>query len=175
MPLALASARAAEVRALLAGHGIGAGFEIRDVRKELRQGAAAVDDIKCSAHIEVNGLAQWRPLVPALLDQPNVSAMSTSFKASQRAKIEMELMADAVKDARRKAEALATGFGKKLGSMTAVSSGQLKNLGSAVGLVTSNSYTYTDRALRNQRASRDFPMIGILTMARPVNMIFRIK
>ena len=176
--VAVVQARAAEVHALLAGEGASA--DVRDMRKEMRKSAnpdpaAAPDyDIRSAVHIVVRDLGKWRPIMQALLEMKNIDHMSTTFSKTDRLKVEQELTAVAVKDAQRRAENMAAGFGKKLGAVAAVSSGQLRNLTGAVGLMPGDFYKGT-AGVAPPNPDKDFLSIDVLKWSQTVDMLFRIK
>ncbi|MES2128720.1 MAG: SIMPL domain-containing protein [Pseudomonadota bacterium] len=147
--------------------------ETRDIRKEIRKGTTDYD-IKCTVHINVRELARWREIVLPLLDMPNLDGFATSFDSSGRDKIVIELMGAAIKDAQRKAEAMALGVGRKLGAATAVTAGQLKNLSTSMGLVAAD-FNYTRATGKRELDSKDFLTIDIQKMAQLVDVIFRLK
>jgi uncharacterized protein YggE len=171
--------RVAELRALVESLALAdTDVEIRDIRKEMRKAdpghpGELLYDIKCGVHIKVTDLTKWRALVSPMIDMANMDGFMTGFDSSNREKIEAELTAEAIKVARRKAEAIAAGFGKKLGPVSAVSSGELKNLSRAMGL--------TGIEMRGRNVGRgdydrnDLLMINIMKMAQSVDVIFRIK
>jgi uncharacterized protein YggE len=176
--VALVAERAEQVRAVLAD--ADASAEIHNMRKEMRKAerpdaAAAPDyDIRSSVHIVVRDLGKWRPIMQALLAMPNIDHMATSFGRSDRLAAEQELMAAAVKDAQRRAEGMAGGFGKKVGAVTAISAGQLRNLTHAVGLMPGDLYA-RNRSVDTAPADKDFLAIEVLRWTQNVDMIFRIK
>lgn len=176
--VALVAERAEQVRAVLAE--ADASVEIHNMRKEMRKSerpdaATAPDyDIRSSVHIVVRDLGKWRPIMQALLAMPNIDHMSTSFGRSDRLASEQELTAAAVKDARRRAQAMAGGFGKKVGAVTAVSAGQLRNLTHAVGLMPGDLYQRT-RSADSAPADKDFLAVEVLRWTQTVDMIFRIQ
>ena len=178
---ALVHARIAEVKALLAEQGLpdaAAGIEVRDVRKEIRKGAEQDPAspqylIKASVHINVADLSKWPAVVRPLLQMPNLDAFAVTFGATQRVRLEEELMGEAVKDAQRKADAMARGFGKRVGAVAGISSEQLKNLGNAVGLVPSDRYQRANS--RERQNPDDMLMVTSIKMAQTVDALFRIK
>jgi uncharacterized protein YggE len=181
--VAVVQARVAEVRALLAAQapeGEGADAAVRDLRKEMRKpaqadaAAAPEYDIRSAVHIMVKDLGQWRPIMQALLAMPNIDRMSTTFGRTDRVKAEQELSAAAVQDARRRAEAMAAGFGKKVGAVTAISSGQLRNLTGAVGLMPGDVHK-NHPGVATPAADKDFLTIDVLKWSQVVDMIFRIR
>ncbi|HEX5342016.1 MAG TPA: SIMPL domain-containing protein [Duganella sp.] len=168
----LLAERAAQVQALMVEGESSA--TLRDTRKELR---AAEGDyaIRSSVHIAVQNLANWRPLMQALLALPGVDHLSTTFARKDREQLERELTVNAVKDAQRRADAMAAGFGKKVGAVSAVSSGQLRNLTGAVGLMPGDLYYRTNRTVDAAPADKDFLAIEVLRWSQTVDVIFRIK
>lgn len=168
---ALLAERAAQVQALMVAGESSA--TLRDTRKEMR--AAEADyAVRSSVHIVVNNLGNWRPLMQALLALPNLDHLSTTFARKDREKVEQELVANAVKDAQRRAESMAAGFGKKVGAVSAISSGQLRNLTGAVGLMPGDLY-YRNRTVDAAPADKDFLAIEVLRWSQTVDVIFRIK
>ena len=63
---------------------------------------------------------------------------ATDFSPADKQQVEMDLTNEAIKDARKHAEAMAAGFGRKLGLVTGVTTGSLKNLTNAMGLYPSD-------------------------------------
>jgi uncharacterized protein YggE len=176
--VALVAERAGQVRALLAD--AEAEVEIHNMRKEMRKpdqpdaGAAPAYDIRSSVHIVLRDLGKWRDLMQALLALPNVDHMSTSFGRKDRVQAEQELTAAAVKDAQRRADAMAAGIGKKVGAVSAISSGQLRNLTHAVGLMPGDLYQ-RNRSVEAPPADKDFLAVEALRWSQTVDVIFRIK
>jgi uncharacterized protein YggE len=173
--------RIAEVRALVAGLGLpDADVEIRDVRKEIRKGDRAqpgvvVYDIKCGVHIKVSDLSKWKSLVAPLIDMPNLDGFMTGFDLSKREQVEAELTGEAIKAARRKGEAMAAGFGRKLGAVSGVSTGDLKNMTRALGLAAAEPMRFTRPEGRSQYDRDTLLMITLMKMSQSVDVIFRIK
>lgn len=184
--VAVIQARVEEIRALLTEHSgppdgeQAAAIEVHDMRKEMRKpanpdaGAASDYDIRSSVHIVVRDLTKWRPIMQALLAKQNIDHMSTTFGKSDRLKIEQELTAAAIKDAQRRAEGMAAGFGKKVGAVAAISSGQLRNLTKAIGLMPTDNYN-VGRGERQSSGDQDFLSVTVLRWTQTVDMIFRIK
>ncbi|MFC4929602.1 SIMPL domain-containing protein [Massilia sp. GCM10023247] len=169
--------RMAEVRALLQEQGIPLeDLETRDVRREPgRNGAgeATPQELRVSVHLVVRDLSKWRAVVARLLDKPHLNSFSTSFDLVEREQVEAELMADALRDARRRAEIIARGSRRKLGAVTGVTPGAVKNLGAALGLVR------TDVGLQRGRpanvGARDFLQVDALKLMQPVDVVFRLE
>lgn len=171
--------RVAEVRALMQAQAMGAeDVEVRDVRQEIAKGGAPgsvpVHELRCSVHVNVRDLSKWQALAGGLLGKPNLAGFAAAFDSSAREKIEAELMAAAIRDAQRRATAIAAGFGRKLGPVTAITSGALKNLGNAMGLVQAD-FTYRRESRSQQVDNQDILAINMLRLAQPVDVIFRIK
>lgn len=172
--------RIAEVRALVASLSLpDADVGIRDIRKDIRKADPAQPgvvqyDIKAGVHIKVTDLSKWKALVSPLINMANVDSFMTGFDTSKREQVEAELTGEAIKAARRKAEAIAAGFGRKLGPVSAVSAGDLKNLTRAMGLATSEPVR--PRGLTRSEYDREgLLMINVMRLAQSVDVIFRIK
>lgn len=176
---AVVETRVAEVRALAEGQGLAVDdVEVRDVRQEIRKdtpATAPVYDLRCVVHLNVRDLSKWGALAGGLAGKPNLDAFSTAFDTSEREKIEMELAARAVRDARRRGEVIAAGFGRKLGPVTAVTGGALKNLGNAMGLVPAMFYARGNEQKVQRVDPRELVNIIAFPLAQSVDVIFRIK
>ena len=130
-------------------------------------------EVRVSIRLTVRKLMQWRAIVTSLVVMPNAENFSAVFSSSQNQKIETELVAQAIKDATRKAEDVAAGFGKRLGGVGAVSTGSLKNLTRAVGLASAETFREVKRARESE--NKDFSLIGLLKLVQSVDVIFKIK
>ncbi|MET0980481.1 MAG: SIMPL domain-containing protein [Telluria sp.] len=169
--------RIAEVRALLQEQGIPLeDLETRDVRREPGRNEAAeptAQELRVSVHLIVRDLSKWRAVVAPLLDKPNLADFATSFDIVERDQMESELMADALRDARRRAEIIAKGAKRKLGAVTGVTPGGVKNVGAAVGLVRAD-YSYT-RVRPSNVEARNFLSVDALKLVQPVDVVFRLE
>jgi uncharacterized protein YggE len=173
-------ARATEIRAAMAQAGVPPeDVEIRDVRKDFRKQDTAAPgpmqyDIRAGVRINVRDLARWRAAATPLLTMPNLDGFMIVFDTTQREKIEMELAGDAIRIARRKAEGIAAGLGRKLGAASAVSTGDLKNLTRAMGLAPSDAGSRSSsQRIGTERA--DLLTVMSLKFAQPVDVIYRLK
>lgn len=177
---AVVETRVAEVRALAEGLGLPEeDVEVRDVRQEIRKGdtavVAPVYDLRCVVHLNVRDLSKWRAIAGGLAGKPNLDAFSTAFDTSEREKVEMDLAAQAIRDARRRGEAIAAGFGRKLGPVTAVTGGALKNLAQAMGLAPALPYARGNEQKVQPVDPRELVNIIAFPLAQSVDVIFRIK
>jgi uncharacterized protein YggE len=174
--LAQMDERVAAIRAIVQANAIAEGdFQVRNVRREQRKDNTGIVDIKSTVRINVRTLANWAIVVRPLLSMPNVQGLITAFDVTDRDKIMKELMGDAIKDARIKAESMAAGLGRKLGPASAVTSGQLKNLTTAMGLAATTPSYGGNTTRREQQDGKDFLMIEAQKYAQPVDIIFRLK
>jgi len=169
--------RIAEVRALLQEQGIALeDLETRDVRREAGRNAqaeATAQELRVSVHLIVRDLSKWRALVAPLLDKPNLADFATSFDLVERDQFEAELMADALRDARRRAEIIAKGAKRKLGAVTAVTPGGVKNVGATIGLVrTDVGFT---RVKASNVEARNFLSVDALKLVQPVDVVFKLE
>jgi uncharacterized protein YggE len=174
-------ARVAEIQALMEEQGFGADdVQVRDVRQNIRKdGDAAAPapryDIKCTVHLNVRDLTKWSAVTGGLLAKPNLDNFSTNFGASERDKIETDLTNEAIANARRRAEGMAAGFGRKLGAVTAVTPGALKNLTGSMGLMPADFNARSNSSNANRVARGDIVNIVNMKFSQTVDVIFRIK
>jgi uncharacterized protein YggE len=176
--LQLVASRAAEVRALLQEAGVDSGsVEIRDVRKEVKkyEGGAPVYEIRCGVKVTVKDLGKWKAIVAPLLEKPNLDGFMTVLDTSERGTVEMALMADAIKDARRKGDVIAAGFGRKLGAVGGVSPGELKNLTRAMNMAPSEYYQRTKPGEQNTADRTELLAVNLLKLGQSVDVIFKFK
>lgn len=172
--------RIAEVRALVASVGLPEGdVVIRDVRKDMRKGDVSPGvvqyDIKCGVHIKVADISKWKALVSPLIGMANVDGFMTGFDTSRREQAEAELMGAAIKAARTKAEAMAAGFGRKLGPVSAVSAGDLKNVTRALGMAASDPVRLPRKGGGIETDRDNLLMVTVMKMSQSVDVIYRIK
>ena len=171
------ASRVEEVRALMKEAGVeDDSLEVRDMRKDISKAdpMVVVYEIRAGVKVKVKDLSKWKAIVAPLLDKPNLDGFMTVFDSSERAKVEIALMGEAIRQARRKAEGIAAGFGRKVGAVTGVSSGELKNLTRAMNLSPADFNQRGDR--RQTPPDRgDLLMVTMLKLAQPVDVIFRIK
>ncbi|MBJ7312273.1 SIMPL domain-containing protein [Rugamonas sp. CCM 8940] len=176
---AVIDGRIGELRALVEQQGLSANdIEVKGVRREMQNGGEAkaeVYKLLCSVHIDVKDLSKWRALLQPLLAMKNLDHFSVTFGTDERDKIEMELATQALKDAQRRADTMARAVGKRAGAATAISSDQLKNLTSSVGLQTVNDYTNTNKQKGKQPEGGDLLMVSSLRLSQSLDVIFRIK
>ncbi|KQQ97035.1 SIMPL domain-containing protein [Massilia sp. Leaf139] len=170
--------RIAEVRALLQEQGVPLeDLETRDVRREPgrnRAGEATAQELRVSVHLIVRDLSKWRAVVEPLLDKPNLVDFATSFDIVEREQFEADLMADALRDARRRAEIIAKGAKRKLGAVTAVTPAGVKNVGATIGLVRADIGFTRVKAASNVD-SRNFLSVDAIKLVQPVDVVFRLE
>lgn len=172
------------VRAVLAAAGVKADdIDIRDVRRELRKGEggrlvvvgeAPTYDLKCGVHLRVADLSKWKAVLGPLIVMPDIDGFLIGFDSSKREQIETDLTVEALKNARRRAEAMAGGVGRKLGLASAVSAGDLKNVTRAVGLAGAQSVNVR-RTERNDPDREGLLMIVPMKLSQSVDVIYRFK
>lgn len=168
--------RVAEIRTLMAEVAREGGkLEVRDVRKDIKKGESnpPLYEVRCGVKIIVSDLTRWKAIVAPLLDKPNLDGFMAAFDSTERLRIESELMGNAVKEARRKADVIALGFGRQVGAVSAVSSGELKNLSRSMNLSPSDLFA-RGRA-REESARDELLSINAQKLSQGVDVIFRIK
>ncbi|GAB2841901.1 hypothetical protein GCM10027277_06150 [Pseudoduganella ginsengisoli] len=177
--VALIQQHVAEIQQLMSDNGVAdSDITFSDVRRELRKGAdpaAPEYDVKCTVHINVRDLGKWRAIMEPLIAKPDLDAFATTHGTTERKKIEQELIAQAVHEAQDKAQAMASGFGKKVGAVAGISSGEVKNISRSVGLAPSDIYFNSANNKRPQQDRSDLLMVGAMKMAQSVDVIFKIK
>ncbi|GAB3454762.1 oxidative stress defense protein [Massilia terrae] len=167
--------RIAQIQALVQEQGLPAeDVMLRDVRQSIKEGSQ-VYDVRCSVHLNVRDLSKWQAIAGGLVGMENLDNFATDFAPADKEQVEMELTNAAIKDARKHAEAMAAGFGRKLGPVTGVSTGALKNLSNAMGLFASD-FTNRSRAGSPKRMEKpNIASVAALRFAVQVDVIFRIK
>ncbi|TFW33113.1 SIMPL domain-containing protein [Massilia horti] len=174
---AVVEERVAEVRTLVEEQGLPVDdVAVRDVRQELHKSDSPTPlyDVKCVVHLNVRDLSKWRAIAGGLVGKPNLGGFSTAFDSSERDKIEADLITQAIRDARRKGQVMAEGFGRKLGPVAGVTPGQLKNLGSVMGLVRED-FTYQRSASAQQVDLKAIFEIQAMKLRQSVDVLFRFK
>ena len=82
-------------------------------------------------------------------------------------------MANALADARRRAGIIAKGAKRKLGAVTAVTPGGVKNVGATIGLVRADvGFT---RVKASNVEARNFLSVDALKLVQPVDVVFRLE
>lgn len=167
--------RIAQIQALVQEQGLPAeDVLVRDTRQAIKEGSQ-VYDVRCSVHLNVRDLGKWQAIAGGLVGMENLDNFATDFAPADKDQVEMELTNAAIKDARKHAEAMAAGFGRKLGPVTGVSTGALKNLSNAMGLFPSD-FTNRSRAGGPKRMDKaNIASVAALRFAVSVDVIFRIK
>lgn len=178
--LQMVQARIEEIRVLMQQLGVApADLIMRDIRREMKkteQSGAPIYDLRTSVKLTVKNLANWKMLVQPLLDKPNLDGFMTNFDSSERGKIEIELMGDAISTARRKADGIAAAFGRKVGAVSGVSTGELKNLTRAMNLSPTEFNNYRGNQERPPAADRaELVAVTSIKLQQTVDVIFRIK
>jgi uncharacterized protein YggE len=180
--VAVIQERVLEIRALLAEQGVpDTDVDVRDMRRQIRKASASATepeyDIKCSIHIVVRDLGKWRDIMMPLLKKQNLDAFAATFGLKDRAKVEAELMGQAVQEATAKADAMAKGFGKRVGAVAGVSSDEIKNLTRSIGLAPvewpRNSNSANTK--RNDTDPADLLLVTAMKMSQSVDVLFRFK
>lgn len=167
-------------RALFAQHGVAPeDVAVQDIVRRPRkvevlpEGQPMPMDTRVTLHVTVRDIAQWTPLMRALVVMKDIESLAVSFNRSDRDKIENDLLAEALGKARLKAQNIAKGVGARLGAATGVSVMPLRNLSNAMGMA-SDPYA---RAIGDRRAppkGADMAMVQAMRLAQAADVIYRI-
>jgi uncharacterized protein YggE len=180
---AVLETRVGEVRALMQQFGMDPeDAVVREVRQGIRKEGRAANDapvyeLRCDVHINVRNLANWAPLAGGLLGKPNLDGFASSFDRSDMEKINDELVTQAIQDARRHADVMAAGFGRRVGGVMAATPDALKNLGTAMGLEREEFRRPRgmDRAPAQDVDREQLLAVPALKLRQPVDVIFRLE
>jgi uncharacterized protein YggE len=180
---AVLETRVGEVRALMRQFGMDPeDAVVREVRQGIRKDGRAADgaplyELRCDVHINVRNLANWAPLAGGLLGKPNLDGFASAFDRSDMQKIDEELVTQAIQDARRKADVMAAGFGRRVGGVMAATPDGLKNLGTAMGLEREDfRRPRSADATRAQDVEREQLLaVPAMKLRQPVDVIFRLE
>jgi uncharacterized protein YggE len=178
-------ARVGEIRALLQALSIDPeDMAVREVRQNLRKERAAdgspVYELSCDVKINVRNVANWPRLAGGVLGKPNLDSFASAFDLSTMDKVTDELVAEAIADARHRAEVMAAASGRRLGPAMAVTADSLKKLSTAMGLQRDefSMPRGAGRGTGNQRAEdidrETFLMIQVLKLGQSVDMVYRL-
>ncbi|BBB64217.1 hypothetical protein UNDKW_5944 (plasmid) [Undibacterium sp. KW1] len=179
--LSIAMARVSEIKSIVAMQGIQEeDMIIRDARKEMKKDVAnpntaePIYQLSYRVVLKIRDLKNWQAIMFSLLKLSNIDKVETSFDSTLRDQIELDLSIEAAKDAQRKASGLLSAYGKRLGAVTAITEGKLKNLSTAIGLVSEKSTSYSE-VERRKAIGEDLFSIPPLKLRSAVDVIFRIK
>lgn len=166
-------------RALFAQHGIAPDdVFVQDIVRRPRKvevlpvGQPMPMETRVSMHVTVRDLGQWTPLMRTLLVMKDIESLSVTFNRSDRAKVESDLLQQAIAQTKLKAQDIARAIGSKLGAATGVSIGPLKNLSNAMGMA-SDSNAHSGGGRRN-RPQADMALVQAMRLAQVVDVIYRI-
>jgi uncharacterized protein YggE len=180
--LLLVNTRSTEILALFSTQQIPmTDIDASDIQKKIRKSdtpdsgqSADIVDVKRTFHVYVRDLSKWQQVVLPLLTMNDVGNFSVSFDCKDRARINDELVAAAAKDAQHNGANIANAFGKHVVGVVAISEGKLKDVGVALGLISSNEYHFGDGDTRKPE-SVDFLTPQALPFSQSVDVIFKIK
>jgi uncharacterized protein YggE len=183
---AVIDARMAEVRELMQKLSIEPDdLQVRELRQGVRKERAAdgrpVYELSADVHIRLRNVANWPALGGGLLGKPNLDSFAADFDLSTMEQVNDELVAEAIADARRRANVIAAASGRRLGQVTAVTTDALKKLGTTLGMEREEfrADRRANRGPANLRAAdidRDtFVMVQSLKLRQPVDVVFRLE
>ncbi|ELX13739.1 hypothetical protein Jab_1c23770 [Janthinobacterium sp. HH01] len=167
--------RIAELQALMAAQSLPDALSVGDVKREqlaAKDGNPELVQMKCSVRIKVDDLSKWKAVIAPVLNMPDVDKLSVFFDTTKREDIDNQLLEEASKSARKRADVIARSFGRQITTASAITDGQLRNLTLSIGLVTSNGAT--NRVKRLEPAA-DLTGITVMKFAKSVDVVFRTK
>jgi uncharacterized protein YggE len=182
---AVIEARVAEIRALMQELSVDPEDMVvsdvrQGVRKEHAPNGAAVYELSAAVKINVRNVANWPRLAGGVLGKPNVDSFAADFDLSTMDKVNDELVAEAIVDARRRADVMAAASGRRLGPAMAMTTDALKKLGTRLGLEREEfKAPRAGRRTGNQRADeidRDtFLTVQALKLGQAVDVVYRLE
>jgi uncharacterized protein YggE len=130
--------------------------------------------------INLRNVANWPRLAGGVLGKPNVDSFAADFDLSTMDKVNDELVAEAIMDARRRAEVMATASGRRLGPAMAMTTDTLKKLGTRLGLEREEfKAPRGGRRTGNQRADEidreTFLTVQALKLGQAVDVVYRLE
>lgn len=167
--------RIAQLQALMAAQALPDALSISDVKREqlaAKDGNPEAAQMKCSVRIKVDDLSKWKAVIAPVLNMPDVDKLSVFFDTTQREDIDNQLLVEASKNARKRADVIARAFGRQLTTASAISDGQLRNLTASIGLVTSNGLANRQKRLE---PAADLTGITVMKFAKGVDVVYRTK
>jgi hypothetical protein len=180
---AVLEARVGEIRALMQQLSLDPDDAVvREVRQGVRKGEQApgggpLYELRCDVKVSVRNVSSWPALAGGLFGKPNLDGFASTFDLSTMQQTNDELVANAIADARRRAEVIAAASGRRLGAVTAVTPEAIKNLSTAMGLQR-DDFRIERRTGAPDRGNVDREQLMTLTAIRlnqPVDVIFRLE
>lgn len=180
---AVLEARVGEIRALMQQLGLDPeDAVVREVRQSVRKGEQApgggpLYELRCDVKVSVRNVSSWPALAGGLFGKPNLDGFASTFDLSTMQQTNDELVANAIADARRRAEVIAAASGRRLGAVTAVTPEGIKNLSTAMGLQRED-FRMERRVGTPGRGDVDreqLMTISAIRLNQPVDVIFRLE
>lgn len=169
------TARIAELQALLTEQALPDALSVGEVYREqlaAKDGNPESAVLKCTVRIKMEDLAKWKAVIEPVLKMKDLEKLNVFFDTTQRDEIENQLLIEAGKNARKRADVMARSFGRQVTTASAITDGQLRNITAAIGLVTSNANT---SRVKRMQAAAELSSITTLKFAKSVDVVFRTK
>ena len=172
--------RSAELIALFAEHKIKkediVAYEIdkKSIRERKKHNELKILGYEVSRRFSVTlrDLSHYEQFIKKLLSLKNVVNINAEFDTTDRKKIEVDLIAEAGRNAREQAELMAKGFGAQLGSVFAISQRGFQHLATEFGVV---GYEH-GVAYKERMKEEDFLFVpSTITLQNTVTVIFKLK
>jgi uncharacterized protein len=136
-----------------------------------------LDGYEVSRKIKVTGrdLAKYPKMVKALFELPHTQDFSADFDRSDRAKLRADLQAAAARDAKAHAEEMAAPFGRKLGSVRAISQISFPAIPGQFGFPTAGVEMFDRMFKRSVPSQEEFLVPGNITVSETVNVVYELQ
>ena len=136
------------------------------------------DGYEVSRKIKVTGhdLAKYPQMARALLELPNTQNFNADFDRSDRPKLRADLRAAASRDAKARAEEMATQFGRKLGPARAISQIAFPAIPGELGFSSGGAEIF-DRMFKRSvpEGQEQFLAPATITISETVNVIYELQ
>jgi len=123
--------------------------------------------------VTINDLVQYSEITNALLDTNNVENIASHFDSTQREDVEIELIKEAAKKAKTKAELMASGLGVKLGAVFAFNdTGSFSSFFATFGL-KDGSRAYA--MMRKSSGASNIFVPQYIEIKKSINVVYKLK
>jgi uncharacterized protein YggE len=148
-------------------------YEVRE-RKEDRELKILGYEVTRHFDLTFDDLTKYDLVARTLFKMDNVSDIRTDFGRKNKKEIEAALLTEACADAKRNATAMASGFGKTIGSVHCISKQDLGNLGVVFGL-GSDSFRHSVKASMDSGRDAFLFIPTFINFQNQVSVLFKLE